>query len=158
MVDSLTEEFRVLVAKYLEPVCRVQNDEEDENASDGSDVDDDEDESDDSMASDASEPKRKAPVPDAKKRGGLMKLAQAFSGSRSAVAVPVKSASMACPANSKVKLKTEDVWDTPDSSEAELKHRKHATSVKSKVHSFLVCSGGLLIRTGKFRKMLSIFR
>ena len=59
-----------------------------------------------------------------------MKLAQAFSGSSGNR--PKSSSSSA--AASKVKLKTEDVWDTPSpdsSSETELKSRK--TNLKSKV-------------------------
>ena len=118
MVDSLADEFRVLSSRYLNSVY------EPETMPSGS-------ESDCSTASDESnQKKRKSGVPDAKKRGGLMKLAQAFSGSGNRSNPKSTSA-----AASKVKLKTEDVWDTPspDSSEAELKIRK---TNKSKVHKF----------------------
>jgi hypothetical protein len=118
MVDSLADEFRMLSSRYLNSVY------EPERMPSGS-------ESDCSTASDESDhQKRKSGVPDAKKRGGLMKLAQAFSGSGNRSNPKSTSA-----AASKVKLKTEDVWDTPspDSSEAELKIRK---TNKSKVHKF----------------------
>ena len=125
MVDSLSDEFRMLSSRYLNSVY------EPEPIGSGS-------ESDCSTASDESNHHRskyKPPaVPDAKKRGGLMKLAQAFSGSSGNR--PKSSSSSA--AASKVKLKTEDVWDTPSpdsSSETELKSRK--TNLKSKVLFFL---------------------
>ena len=125
MVDSLSDEFRMLSSRYLNSVY------EPEPIGSGS-------ESDCSTASDESNHHRskyKPPaVPDAKKRGGLMKLAQAFSGSSGNR--PKSSSSSA--AASKVKLKTEDVWDTPSpdsSSETDLKSRK--TNLKSKVLFFL---------------------
>ena len=126
MVDSLSDEFRMLSSRYLNSVY------EPEPIGSGS-------ESDCSTASDESNHHRskyKPPaVPDAKKRGGLMKLAQAFSGSSGN---RPKSSSSSAAAASKVKLKTEDVWDTPSpdsSSETELKSRK--TNIKSKVLFFL---------------------
>jgi hypothetical protein len=122
MVDSLADEFRMLSSRYLNSVY------EPEPMLSGS-------ESDCSTASDESDhQKRKSGVPDAKKRGGLMKLAQAFSGSGNRSNPKSTTAAAA----SKVKLKTEDVWDTPspDSSEAELKMRK---ANKSKVRTFLLC-------------------
>lgn len=112
MVDSLADEFRVLASRYLNSVY------EPEPYQSGSD-------SDCSTASDESNHLRhKSKIPDAKKRSGLMKLAQAFSGSAN------KSNQKSTSAASKVKLKTEDVWDTPspDSSEAEVKHRKAGKS------------------------------
>lgn len=123
MVDSLSEEFRVLTSRYLNSVYEREPDES------GSDSDDC------STASDeSSQPKRRKPsVPDAKKRGGLMKLAQAFSGSGNR-----SNSKQAASAASKVKLKTEDVYgDTPspDSSEAEVKNKK---SSKSKVNLFIL--------------------
>ena len=114
MVDSLSEEFRLLVSRYLNPIF------EPEPFVSGSDS------SDCSSDSDLSYRKSKSSVPDAKKRGGLMKLAQAFGGHRSAPKASPPPAS-----TNKVKLKTEDVWDTPDSSEAEQKNRKSTS--KSKV-------------------------
>jgi len=113
MVDSLSEEFRLLVSRYLNPIFEA------ESFSSGSES------SDCSSNSDLSYRKRKSTIPDAKKRGGLMKLAQAFGGHRST------RKSSPSTATNKVKLKTEDVWDTPDSSEAEQKSRK---SAKSKVN------------------------
>ena len=123
MVDSLSEEFRLLVSRYLNPIfeAEAEAEAEAESFSSGSES------SDCSSNSDLSYRKRKSTVPDAKKRGGLMKLAQAFGGHRSTR----KSSPSA--ATNKVKLKTEDVWDTPDSSEAEQKNRK---SSKSKVNCF----------------------
>lgn len=119
MVDSLADEFRMLSSRYLNSVY------EPEPIPSGS-------ESDCSTASDESN-HQKHKVPDAKKRGGLMKLAQAFSGSGNRS--NPKSASAAA---RKVKLKTEDVWDTPspDSSETEIKNRK---AIKSKVSLLLYC-------------------
>lgn len=118
MVDSLSDEFRMLASRYLNSVY------EREPVQSGS-------ESDSSTASDDSNHRKrhKPCVPDAKKRGGLMKLAQAFAGSANRSSTAAKSASSGSAA-SKVKLKTEDVWDTPspDSSEAEARNRKPTTS------------------------------
>lgn len=110
MVDSLSEEFRLLVSRYLNPIFETESFSSDSESSDCS------------SNSDLSYQKRKSTIPDAKKRGGLMKLAQAFGGNRSTH----KSSPSA--ATNKVKLKTEDVWDTPDSSEAEQKNRKSSNS------------------------------
>merc|ERR1712071_651080 len=115
MVDSLSEEFRLLVSRYLNPIF------EPEPFVSGSDS------SDCSSDADLSYRKSKSSVPDAKKRGGLMKLAQAFGGHRSAPKASPPPAS-----TNKVKLKTEDVWDTPDSSEAEQKNRKSTSKSKVK--------------------------
>lgn len=114
MVDSLSEEFRVLTSRYLNSVYKRESDQS------GS-------ESDCSTASDESlgHGRHKASVPDPKKRGGLMKLAHAFAGSGN------RSNSTKSGAASKVKLKTEDVYgDTPssDSDEAEMKSRKPSKS------------------------------
>lgn len=123
MVDSLSDEFRVLASRYLNSVY------EREPLMSGSD------DSDCSLASDeSSHQKRKPGVPDAKKRGGLMKLAQSLSGSnRSGQHKSTSTAAAAAAvtaATNKVKLKTEDVWDTPspDSSETEVKNRKNSKS------------------------------
>ncbi|KAI9552769.1 hypothetical protein GHT06_020649 [Daphnia sinensis] len=109
MVESLADEFRVLSARYLNSVY------EPDPIPSGS-------ESDCSTASDESNhQKHKSGVPDARKRGGLMKLAQAFSGSGNR-----SNPKSTTTAANKVKLKTEDVWDTPspDSSEPDSKNRK----------------------------------
>lgn len=109
MVESLADEFRVLSSRYLNSVY------EPDPIPSGS-------ESDCSTASDESNhQKHKSGVPDPRKRGGLMKLAQAFSGSGNR-----SNPKSTTTAASKVKLKTEDVWDTPspDSSEPDSKNRK----------------------------------
>lgn len=112
MVDSLAEEFRVLTSRYLNSVY-----ERDPVSSDS--------ESDSSTASDESTPrKRKEGVLDAKKRSGLMKIAQHLT-QRSAVS---NKNSGAVP--TKAKLKTDEVWDTPspDSSETDSKSRPSKSS------------------------------
>ena len=117
MVDSLADEFRVLSMRYLHSVY------EKETIPSGS-------ESDCSTASDESN-HHKRKIPDPKKRGGLMKLAQAFSASGN-------RSNNKSSAASKVKLKTEDVWDTPspDSSETELKSRKLNKSKVIPINNF----------------------
>jgi hypothetical protein len=137
MVDSLTEEFRILVSRYLGRICPPES-VVSGSESDATSISDADEEDDDRTR------KRKGPVPDPKKRGGLMKLAQAFSSHRSS-----KSTTPAAPAVSsgtgsgtaatanKVKLKAEDVWDTPDSSEAEVKNRKSSPN-KSKVRHMAI--------------------
>ena len=132
MVDSLSDEFRILASRYLNSVY-----ERDDPLMSGSD------DSDCSSASDESNhQKRKPGVPDAKKRGGLMKLAQSLSGGNRSgqhKSTAATAAAAAAAAN-KVKLKTEDVWDTPspDSSETEVKTRKNSKSnVKTKHFFFL---------------------
>lgn len=135
MVDSLTEEFRSLVARYLQPICRpVQSDGVGGVPLSGSPLS----ESDASCASDCSNKSKstlKTRVPDPKKRGGLMKLAQAFAGHQHQSLTKSIPAANVTPtaASNKVKLKTEDVWDTPDSSEAESKHSRK--QIKLKVYS-----------------------
>ena len=122
MVDSLSDEFRILASRYLNSVY------EREPLMSGSD------DSDCSSASDeSSHQKRKPGVPDAKKRGGLMKLAQSLSGGNRSgqhKSTSTAAAAAATAAANKVKLKTEDVWDTPspDSSETEVKNRKNSKS------------------------------
>ena len=71
-----------------------------------------------------------------------MKLAQAFSNHRSSksttpAAVSSGTGSGTATTTNKVKLKTEDVWDTPDSSEAEAKNRKSSPN-KSKVRHMTI--------------------
>lgn len=129
MVDSLADEFRVLAHRYLNSVYETEHPVSDSDDSDSS-----------STASDGSSRERQKQgrrgVPDAKKRGGLMKLAQAFGGAANRSSKPAAASTTATAAlsSSKVKLKTEDVWDTPspDSPEAEMRKRK---AVKAKVYS-----------------------
>ena len=101
-------------------------------------ADDEEDDDDDDEDFGVGRKRQGSKAADSKKRGGLMKLAQAFSkaeASRSETsraetskAEASRAAASRAAAAGKVKLKTEDVWDTPDSSEAELKSRKDRPS------------------------------